>query len=45
MACWSHARVSHVRAVTTDPGSIPEHLSYAPENFANPRVCKLCQAL
>ncbi|CAE7940939.1 Zdhhc3 [Symbiodinium necroappetens] len=32
---------SHFRAVTTDPGTIP--VSAAPPDFANPRVCKLCQ--
>lgn len=33
--------VSHVRAVTTDPGTMS--LSSAPESLSNPRNCKLCQ--
>lgn len=32
---------SHFRAMTTNPGTIRE--SSAPENFPNPRVCKLCK--
>ncbi|CAJ1386874.1 unnamed protein product [Effrenium voratum] len=33
--------VSHVRAVTTDPGTIT--VSEPPGGFQNPRICKLCK--
>ncbi|CAE8588910.1 unnamed protein product, partial [Polarella glacialis] len=34
--------ISHVRAMTTDPGTVSE--SSSPPSYPNPRACKLCQA-
>ncbi|CAE8626868.1 unnamed protein product, partial [Polarella glacialis] len=34
--------ISHVRAMTTDPGTVSE--SSSPPSYPSPRACKLCQA-